>query len=85
MRVSIRSLLVAGVSVTAVSASVVSSPAEGSLVATSAAPAYRLTAAVSPLLPPVETAAAAEYAPVAESTAPTQPAAAVASLPISPA
>ncbi len=79
MGISARSLLVAGLSVTAVSASVVCQ-VDGSPVTASAAPAYRLSAAVSPLLPPVETAAAAEYAPVVtESTAPTQSAAAIAS------
>lgn len=64
MSVSIRSLLVAGLTVTAASVSV-SVPAEGSPVATSAAPLYRLAAAVSPLVPPVEAAAASEYAPLA--------------------
>ena len=69
MRISVRSLLVAGLSVTAVSTAV-SGPVGGAPVGVAGAPAYRLVAAVSPLLPPVDTAAAAEYAaPPADPTA----------------
>jgi hypothetical protein len=62
MRVSIRSLLAAGLSLTAVSASVPWAAAQSSVTA-SAAPEIRLSAAVSPLLPSVEAAAVSEYTP----------------------
>lgn len=62
MRVSIRSLLAAGLSLTAVSASSPWADAQSSVTA-SAAPEFRLSAAVSPLLPSVEAAAVSEYTP----------------------
>ncbi|HPY25432.1 MAG: hypothetical protein QG655_3524 [Actinomycetota bacterium] len=62
MRVSIRSLLAAGLSLTAVSASVPWAAAQSSVTA-SVAPEIRLSAAVSPLLPSVEAAAVSEYTP----------------------
>lgn len=62
MRVSIRSLLAAGVSLTAVSTSIPWAAAQSSITA-SAAPEIRLSAAVSPLLPSVQAAAVSEYSP----------------------